>query len=294
MVSAVVLAAGRSMRMGGSPNKQFIPLLGKPSIYYSLAAFEQCAVIDAVVLVRRSENARQAEEVVRQFHFQKVVAYAEGGPERQNSVWNGLDQCDPATEIVAVHDGARPLVTPQLIEATVASARAHGTGIAATKVVDTIKEADDQRRVVRTVDRTKLWAVQTPQTVRFDLLRAAYAKVLETKTLVTDEAAAVELAGHPVQLVETPFLNLKITTPADLAMAEALLRAALTRGCPGGARLHSTVLGILLVASSPTRVDPRRGGTPRPTGDPAGRAVLSPPPCGRRIYVPPPLLRGAK
>ena len=115
-------------------------------------------------------------------------------------------------------------VTPELVEATIRSARAHGTGIAATKVVDTIKEATSERVVERTVDRTKLWAVQTPQTVQFKLLREAYALVLKKNIVVTDEAAAVELLGHPVHLVETPFLNLKVTAPNDLAVAEALLR----------------------------------------------------------------------
>jgi 2-C-methyl-D-erythritol 4-phosphate cytidylyltransferase len=227
MVTAIVLAAGRSTRMGGGLNKQFIELLGKPLVCYSLAAFEQCCVIDAIVLVRRPDCAAQAEQIVRDFGFKKVVAFADGGPERQNSVWNGLEKCDPATEIVAVHDGARPLTTPALIEATVASARSFGTGIAATKVVDTIKEANDDKTVIRTVDRTKLWAVQTPQTVRFQLLREAYAKVFEKDVVVTDEAAAVERLGHRVDLVETGFLNLKITTPADLALAEALLRQRL-------------------------------------------------------------------
>jgi 2-C-methyl-D-erythritol 4-phosphate cytidylyltransferase len=224
MVTAIVLAAGRSSRMGGGPNKQFIELLGKPLIYFSLAAFEQCCVVDAVVLVRRADCAQQAEKVVHDFGFKKVVALTDGGIERQNSVWNGLEKCDPATDIVAVHDGARPLVTPALIESTIASVQAHGTGIAATKVVDTIKEANEDRTVVRTVDRTKLWAVQTPQTVRCSLLREAYANIFLKQMVVTDEAAAVETLGQRVHLVETPFLNLKVTTPSDLAIAEALLR----------------------------------------------------------------------
>jgi 2-C-methyl-D-erythritol 4-phosphate cytidylyltransferase len=224
MVTAIVLAAGRSTRMGGGPNKQFIELLGKPLVYYSLAAFEQCCVVDAVILVRRPDYAQPAEQIVRECEFKKVVAFADGGAERQNSVWNGLEKCNPATDIVAVHDGARPLVTPALIESTIASAHAHGTGIAATKLVDTIKEANEDKTVIRTVDRTKLWAVQTPQTVRLSLLREAYAKVFEKRGVVTDEAAAVESLGQKIHLVETPFLNLKITTPADLAIAEALLR----------------------------------------------------------------------
>jgi 2-C-methyl-D-erythritol 4-phosphate cytidylyltransferase len=224
MVTAIVLAAGRSTRMGGGLNKQFIELLGKPIVWYSLTAFELCGAVDAVILVRRPDYAQEAELIVREFGFHKVVAVTDGGVERQNSVWNGLEKCDPATDIVAVHDGARPLVTPALIQATITSAHAHGTGIAATKVVDTIKEANEDKTVIRTVDRTKLWAVQTPQTARLSLLRKAYTKVFQDQIVVTDEATAVESLGQKVHLVETSFLNLKITTPTDLAMAEALLR----------------------------------------------------------------------
>jgi 2-C-methyl-D-erythritol 4-phosphate cytidylyltransferase len=225
MVTAIVLAAGRSTRMGGGGlNKQFIELLGKPLLWFALAAFERSSAVDAIVVVHRSDYAEQAVQLVKQSNFHKVIAFTDGGVERQNSVWNGLEQCPPDTEIVAVHDGARPLVTPDLIDATIQSARQHGTGIAATKVVDTIKEATPERIVERTVDRTKLWAVQTPQTIRYQLLRDAYGQVLSQKILVTDEAAAVERLGQPVHLVDTPFLNLKITTPSDLAMAEALLR----------------------------------------------------------------------
>jgi 2-C-methyl-D-erythritol 4-phosphate cytidylyltransferase len=219
MVTAIVLAAGHSTRMGGGENKQFLELLGKPLLHYSLAAFEQCAAVDAVVLVRRPDYAARAEQLAGQ--FKKVAAFADGGVERQNSVWNGLQKA--AGDIVAVHDGARPLVTPALIAATIASARTHGTGIAATKIVDTIKEATE-RVVDRTIDRAKLWAVQTPQSIRSELLREAYSLVFKKNIVVTDEAAAVEMLGQPVHLIETPFLNLKITTPADLEVVEAFLR----------------------------------------------------------------------
>jgi len=221
MVTGIVLAAGRSMRMGGGPNKQFIELSGKPLIWYSLAAFQQCRAINEIIIVSRPDDADAARRIA--VEFKKVTAFVNGGIERQNSVCNGLEKA--TGEIVAVHDGARPLVTPALIEATIDSARKHGTGIAATKVVDTIKEAAPDKTVERTVDRTKLWAVQTPQTVRTDLLRQAYRQVLEQKIIVTDEAAAVELLGQQVHLVETPFLNLKVTTPTDLATVEALLQA---------------------------------------------------------------------
>ncbi len=224
MVMAIVLAAGRSTRMGGSENKQFLQLLGKPLLYYSLAAFEKASSVSGIVVVRRPDYAKPAEEIVATHGFKKVVAFADGGEERQNSVWNGLNACPAGTRIVAVHDGARPLVTPELIEATIQCARVHGTGIASTKVVDTVKEADEQKRVLRTVDRTSLWSVQTPQTAQFELLRDGYAKVFALQMVVTDEAAAVKTLGHEVHLVEWPYLNFKITHPPDLIVAEALLR----------------------------------------------------------------------
>ena len=207
--------------MGGGPNKQFIELGGKPLIWYSLTAFDQCPAVTEIIIVSRPEYMDEARRIAGM--FKKIKAIVGGGVERQNSVWNGLEKM--TGEIVAVHDGARPLVTPALIEATIESARHYGTGIAATKVVDTIKEALPDKTVTCTVDRTKLWAVQTPQTVRTDLLRQAYGKVLGQGIIVTDEAAAVELLGQQVHLVETPFLNLKVTTPADLVTVAALLHA---------------------------------------------------------------------
>jgi 2-C-methyl-D-erythritol 4-phosphate cytidylyltransferase len=224
MTSAVVLAAGRSTRMGGSTNKQFIELAGKPLIFYSLAAF-QASPVDEIVLVTWPEHRENAQKIVKKFGFSKVKKYADGGKERQNSVKNGLDACDSRTEIVAVHDGARPLVTPELISATISSAKTHGSGVAATKIVDTVKEVGENFTVSRTIDRTKLWAVQTPQTFSYKILREAYEKVFEKSLVVTDEAAAVELLGKPVRLVATTFFNVKVTMPADLAIAEALLRA---------------------------------------------------------------------
>lgn len=224
MVTAIILAAGRSSRMGGGTNKQFLELLGKPLLYYSLAAFEQSPNVESIILVRRPDYAEQAEQIVRTFGFNKVAGFVDGGVERQNSVWNGLQRCDSSAKIIAVHDGARPLVTPELIEATIASAREHGTGIASTKIVDTVKEADEHRAILRNVDRTRLWSVQTPQTARVDLLREGYAKVFEMNLIVTDESAAIKTLGVPVHLVEWPALNFKITTPADLSIAEALLR----------------------------------------------------------------------
>ena len=147
-----------------------------------------------------------------------------GGQRRQDSVANGLVALDPDTRIVAVHDGARPCITADLISETIRSAKRTGSGVAASRVIDTIKFVERGAIVDHTLDRDKLWAVQTPQTFKVELLRKAYAKVAEKGVTVTDEAAAMELLGEPVRLVEWPRSNPKITTAEDLTVAAALLK----------------------------------------------------------------------
>ena len=147
-----------------------------------------------------------------------------GGASRQISVMLGLSELKDDVKIVAVHDGARPCVTPALIQETILSAKRHGTGVAAVKVTDTIKEVDRGVVVTRTVDRSKLWAVQTPQTFRVDWLNKAYANARKKKLTVTDESSAVEALGEPVHLVSAPVTNIKITCPADLALASMILK----------------------------------------------------------------------
>ena len=137
---------------------------------------------------------------------------------------NGLAECGDDVKIVAVHDGARPCVTPSLIEETIKSAKRTGSGVAAVKVTDTIKEVDRGTVVSRTIDRTKLWAVQTPQTFRVDWLVKAYTSSEKKKAMVTDEASAVEAMGEAVHLVPCSRMNIKITGPEDLALAAILLK----------------------------------------------------------------------
>jgi 2-C-methyl-D-erythritol 4-phosphate cytidylyltransferase len=147
-----------------------------------------------------------------------------GGARRQDSVAIGLAAVDPDTRTVVIHDGARPCVTPELIAETITSAQRHGSGVAASRIVDTVKFVKRGASVDHTVDRTKLWAVQTPQAFGYELLRKAYARVSEQGETVTDEASAVEGLGEVVRLVEWPKPNIKITTAEDLAVAAALLR----------------------------------------------------------------------
>ncbi len=224
MTSAIVVAAGRSERMGASTDKAFLSLGPRPVLAYALMAFEACSDIDQIVLVVRREQLDAARSVVKMFGIAKIRAIVAGGARRQDSVCNGIEALDPETRIVAVHDGARPLVTPDLISETVRCARRGGCGVAACRIVDTVKHVERGTTVDHTLDRSKLWAVQTPQTFRIDLLQRAYAKLAADRKTVTDEAAAVELLGEPVRLVEWSKPNIKITVAEDLTVAAAILR----------------------------------------------------------------------
>lgn len=224
MIFGIIVAAGKSERMGIDVDKAFLSLGSKPILAYSLMAFERCAAIDGVVLVVRKDRLDSARGLTQMFGFAKVRGIVAGGPSRQASVSIGLAELGADVQIVAVHDGARPCVTPELIGETVKSAKRHGSGVAAVKITDTIKEVDRGFVVARTVDRTKLWAVQTPQTFRVDLLNRAYENVAKKRVTVTDEASAVELMGEDVHLVPSALSNIKITTPEDLALAATLLK----------------------------------------------------------------------
>lgn len=224
MIFGIIVAAGKSERMGADVDKAFLSLGTRPVLAYSLVAFEQCPMIDGVILVVRKDRVESARGMAQMFGFSKVRAVIAGGATRQASVMNGLAELGDDVKIVAVHDGARPCVTAAVIEETIKSAKKHGSGVAAVKVSDTIKEVDRGTLVSRTVDRTKLWAVQTPQTFKVDWLKKAYAQASKKKAVVTDEASAVEALGEEVHLVPTSGLNIKITSPADLALAAMILK----------------------------------------------------------------------
>ena len=163
-------------------------------------------------------------ELADRFYFKKNFLLVAGGTERQDSVWNGLLAVSPQTEIVAIHDAARPCTTPELISATLQAARATGAAVAAQRVTDTLKESADGKIISRTVAREKLWAVQTPQTFRIAIIRRAIATAREKKLNLTDDTAACELIGQPVQLVNSPSPNPKVTVPADLPFVASLLK----------------------------------------------------------------------
>ena len=222
--SGIIVAAGRGERMGPDVDKVFLSLGSKPVLIYSLLAFEKCADIDEVILVVRKERVESARCAVQMFGCTKVRKIVAGGTQRQLSVANGLAELSEDSDMVAVHDGARPCITPALISETISSARQFGSGVAAVKITDTVKEVDKGIIISKTIDRTKLWRVQTPQAFKRDLLEKALVMVRKKKITVTDEASAVEFISKAVRLVPSRSSNIKITSPDDLVLAAALMR----------------------------------------------------------------------
>ncbi len=223
MTTAILLAGGRSTRMGANVDKAFLSLVNKPVLAWSLLAFEKSPKIDRIVLVVRKEQLIASKAVVKMFGISKLEKIVAGGAKRQESVQAGLAACDAETRLVVVHDAARPCVTPDMIAGVLAQV---APGVAATvgrPVVDTLKSCAKGSVVTSTVSREKLWAVQTPQAFCVQDLRAAYKK-LPSRTEVTDDCQAVERAGGAVKIVETLSPNVKVTVPEDLQVAAALLK----------------------------------------------------------------------
>jgi len=223
MVTAVVVAAGKSERMGAGTDKAFLNLGPKPVVAWSLLAFERCTDVDQIVLVVRKDQLIAAKALVRMFGISKMRSIVPGGKERQDSVMAGMKEMDSDTRIVVVHDGARPCVTPETISEVVKLARRSGAGVVGRRIFDTVKYVEKGTTVTRTEDRTKLWAVQTPQAFQTSILRRAYADLAQKGGTFTDDAAAVEAIGEVVKIYENNQPNLKITTVDDLQMAAAVV-----------------------------------------------------------------------
>lgn len=222
MTTAIILAAGKSERMGDGVDKAFLSLVNKPVVAWSLMAFEKCAEIDRIVLVVRKDQLLASKAVVKMFGISKIDKIVAGGSRRQESVEAGLAVCDIDTRYVVIHDGARPLVTPEVISETVKAVK-RTPGVAVGRpMTDTVKICEKGTTVSSTVPREKLWAVQTPQAFQMKELRAAY-KALG-KDEITDECMALEKNGVAVKIVTNLKPNFKITVPDDLQLAAMLLK----------------------------------------------------------------------
>jgi 2-C-methyl-D-erythritol 4-phosphate cytidylyltransferase len=224
MVSAIIVAAGKGTRMGAGVDKLWLEVAGRPVVAHTWKKFNDAKCVDEIILVVRDGMQSEFSKLAAEFGFQKPFRLVIGGAERQDSVWNGLESLSAKTEIVAIQDAARPCTTAELIAATIDAARETGAAVAAQQVTDTIKETADGKIISRTVDRSKLWSVQTPQTFCVEVIRKAISTARSKNLILTDDTAACELIGQPVRLVKSNSPNPKVTVPGDLPFVESLLK----------------------------------------------------------------------
>lgn len=219
-VGAIVLAAGRSERMGGE-DKLFVPLAGKPLLAWAVEAFENCPLVGKIVVVLNNDNLGQGKALAQKLGWKKVKGFCLGGARRQDSVRAGLERLGTCAWVI-IHDGARPCIDQNLIAQGLALAQKEGAAVAAFPLHDTIKEVGQLGEILGTIPRERLWAAQTPQVFRYDIIWEAHQRVRET---ATDDAALVETLGYPVKVYEGSRYNIKVTTPEDLILAELVLSA---------------------------------------------------------------------
>lgn len=226
--SAIVLCAGASSRFSkGKESKQFAQINGLPAILYTLKAFEECEAICEIILVVRKEDANHFKDIVCKNGLKKVKCIVIGGDTRQSSALRGFKHVDEGSKLVAIHDGARCLVTPEIIEKVINAADEHKAAAAATRVTDTLKLADEDGFISKTVDRSNMWSVQTPQVFEKKLYMVSAYNAKEKSIEATDDCMLAEASGFKVKLVETGKENIKITVKDDITLAEQILT---TRG----------------------------------------------------------------
>ena len=221
--AAIILAGGRGSRMKSDTPKQYLMLAGRPLLYYSLKAFDDSGADELVVVTGAGEEEYCRREIVETYGIRKPVQITSGGRERYHSVYSGLKKVEGA-EYVLIHDGARPFLTPQMIDEMIRQTREYGACVMGVPVKDTIKIVGTDHIVVETPDRSSIWQVQTPQAFRYPLIREAYDRLFEQEHIsVTDDAMVLETMGnYPVRMVPGSYGNLKITTPEDLLIAEEI------------------------------------------------------------------------
>ncbi len=226
-IIGIVLAGGQGKRMNSNISKQYIIIEDKPILYYSLKTFEDEKDIDEVILVVGDGETKYCkEDIVDKYNFTKVKKIVVGGKERYNSVYNGLLAIENDDSYVLIHDGARPLLSKDLLLRMIKSVYEYKACVAAVLVKDTIKMADDNNFVESTPLREKMWSVQTPQAFRYSLVKEAYDKLIKEEVSVTDDAMAVEaMLGYPIKLIMGDYKNIKVTTNEDLLIAKALLNS---------------------------------------------------------------------
>jgi len=225
-VAAIIPAAGVGLRMRSQIPKAYLPLAGKPILAHTLEVFEAVKEVQEVTVVAHPDDLDYCqEEVIGAYGFKKVLRLVPGGKERQDSVYHALKALhqEDDLDIILIHDGVRPFITPEQIRRVIKAARSHGGAILGLPAQDTLKRVDPQKKVIHTLDRKDIWQIQTPQGFQADLLHRAFVEAYSRNFYGTDEASLLEEMGHPVTVIPGDPWNLKITTPEDLQLAEALL-----------------------------------------------------------------------
>ncbi len=218
MLSVIIVAAGEGLRLKAAVPKPLVKIGKTPAIIYSLQAFQKHPEVSEIILVLNAKNQPAIKRLIRNYHFKKIKNIVLGGRLRQDSVYNGLKAVSPESAWVLIHDSARPFIDQQIITRVIRGARQTGAAIAAVTPKATLKSSrGNSRWVEKTLDRRKLWEIQTPQVFRKDLILRAYAKY--SAALVTDDAALVEKLAQPVKLIPGSYSNIKITTGEDLLLA---------------------------------------------------------------------------
>jgi len=225
MISAIIVSAGRGIRMGTEVAKQYLPLGGRPILYHTLAVFDKLSFIDRIfVVVRDDERSYCRKKVIDPFNFKKNIEILSGGTDRQDSVYNGLLAAELEDSLVIIHDGVRPFVPPELIGVCVSIARDTGACVPGIPAGDTLKKVDKTGKIEQTIPRNSVWQVQTPQVFRYSLIREAHEKARQEGFRATDDSQLVERVGGSVKIVNGSRYNMKITDPEDLIIADAILK----------------------------------------------------------------------
>ena len=223
-VTAIVLAAGKGSRMNSDTPKQYLTLLGKPVLFYSLQAFESSNVDNIILVTGSGEQEYCKKEIIEKYQLKKVTHIVEGGAERYHSVWHGLMAAKDA-EYVLIHDGARPLISSQIINKAILAVKETGACVVGMPVKDTIQIADENKAIMSTPDRSRTWIAQTPQCFAFELAMSSYNNAIASNdTKITDDAMVIRKYGNSsVTMIEGSYENIKVTTPEDIAVAECFL-----------------------------------------------------------------------
>lgn len=222
--SVIIVAAGKGKRMNTSINKQFIEINNRPILSYTIDRFDKCKKVNEIIVVISQECINYFKnEIIDKYKFKNNIKVVIGGKERQDSVYNGLNEVSLNTNIVLIHDGVRPFISQESIENVIEAAYKNDACVLGVKVKDTIKISDDNDFVISTPKRDSMWAIQTPQAFKYDLIMEAYKNAIKDKFLATDDSMLVERLGYKVKIELGSYDNIKITTREDLVTAKIIL-----------------------------------------------------------------------